>query len=113
MKTTMTTICLLGLLFFTSCSKDDDNTNRKPVDEQETLKSSEKQITSFVFETGNNSILNERATASIAKNNNTISAIVPYGINITALTPTIQLSEKATINPTGATALPFIDHMGQ
>ena len=102
MKKSVTIICLLGLLFFTACSKDDDSPNSIPVDEEEILKSSEKQITSFVFETGNNTVLTEDLTVTIAESNKTISTAVAYGMDITALTPTIQISDRASINPSGA-----------
>ena len=102
MKTSVTIICLFGLLFFTACSKDDDNPNSIPVDEEEILKSSEKEITSFVFETGNNTVLTEDLTATITESNKTISTTVAYGMDISALSPTIQISDKASINPSGA-----------
>lgn len=79
---------------FVSCGKDDD-TNTTPT-------SSQKQITSFVFNTSNNEVLSENVIASIDQSNQTITAVVPYGTNISSLTPTIQISNKASVNPTTA-----------
>lgn len=101
MKTTMTIMSLLGVLIFTSCSKEDDSTTIPPV-VQEIPKSGEKKITSFAFKTTNNAALTESITATINENDKTITAIVPFGTDITAFTPEIVASSKASVSPTGA-----------
>ncbi|MFS4447352.1 leucine-rich repeat domain-containing protein [Maribacter sp. 2307UL18-2] len=99
MKTTIKLICLLGILIFASCSKNDDSLDVLP---EVNLKSSAKQITGFEFNTSNNNGLSEKITASIDEANKTISALVPYGADLTSFTPTTTVSDKANITPTGA-----------
>lgn len=89
-------IILATLAIFTlSCSKDDDSNNTPP-------QSNEKQILNFVFNTDDNDALTENITTTIDENNKTITAIVSFGTNINTLIPTIQVSEKANVNPIGA-----------
>ncbi len=56
--------------------------------------SSEKLITSFVFET-----LNPRVGGVINDTTHTVNVTVPYGTDITNLSPTITVSDKATMDP--------------
>ena len=91
---------LMVFLLIINCSKDDENNAIIPVNE--TSISSEKQIISFVFNTANNETLNETITATINESNKIINTTVPYGTDITALIPTIQFSDKASVSPTGA-----------
>src|SRR5690606_7354486 len=80
----------------TSCSSDDDGGNTN-----ETPKSNAKAITSFKFNVTGNEGLDENIAAVIDENDKTISATVPYGTDITALLPTIEVSEGATVSPEG------------
>ncbi len=59
-----------------------------------------KQILSFQFLMDNNTIA-EDITAVIEEETKTISFNTPPGTDITALTPTVQLTEGATISPEG------------
>jgi hypothetical protein len=82
---------LLGLTL--ACHKDDGNDSQK---------STAKQITSFVFRVADNSALSVDLTATLDENARIINATVPEGTDITALSPTIEVSQKATVSPTGA-----------
>lgn len=88
---------LLALLI--ACHKDDGPTDIP--------KSDAKQITSFVFKAADNSMLGADVTASIDENVKTVLAILPNSTDVTALVPTIAVSPKASVSPTGATD--FID----
>ena len=79
-----------------SCSKEDGEVVKEP------LKSSAKQITGFVFNTTDNDVLTETITATVNESNKAITATVPYGTDITAFTPAIQVSDKASVSPTGS-----------
>lgn len=63
---------------------------------QEAAPSTATLITSFNF-------TNPAATGVINNTNHTVALIVPYGTNITNLTPTIAVSTGATISPTSGT----------
>jgi hypothetical protein len=76
------------------CS-DDDSTPEDP-------KSTGKTITSFKF-----SGLSPAVTATIAEAAKTIAATVPAGTNVTALVPTLEISEDASVSPTSGTAQNF------
>ncbi|WP_276482564.1 DUF5018 domain-containing protein [Paraflavitalea pollutisoli] len=100
MKKTNLTVwrLFLSLCLFVSapgCSKDagEDSTNTRP-------KSSEKAITAFSFSL-NGTTVNATITGT------SITATVPHGTAITALTPTITLSAKASISPQPAQARDF------
>ncbi|HPG33561.1 MAG: DUF5018 domain-containing protein [Lentimicrobiaceae bacterium] len=80
------------IMFTTSCTKEDD----KP-----TL-SSEKQISGIVFNQFTPAVV-----ASIDQNNKTATASIPANSNITALVPTITVSNGATINPASGTVVDF------
>jgi cytoskeletal protein RodZ len=56
--------------------------------------SSQKVITSFSF-----AALSPKVTVSINSPTNTIMATVPKGTNVTTLTPTIVVSDLATVSP--------------
>ena len=75
-----------------SCSKEDGDVVQEP------LKSSAKQITSFVFKAVDNGALTEDVTAVVNETNKTISATVANGTDVTSLTPTIEVSDKAAVN---------------
>jgi len=61
-----------------------------------------KIISSFIFEG-----LNPKVSATIDETNATITAKIPIGTDLTALTPTIVISKNATISPASGTALDF------
>ncbi|MFX0556950.1 leucine-rich repeat domain-containing protein [Maribacter sp. CXY002] len=88
-------IYLMAFALF-SCSKDDTEVVKEPV------KSSVKQITSFVFKANENEAIAEDVTAVIDEQNKTITATVPNGTDINSLTPTLVVSEKAVVDQTGA-----------
>ncbi len=67
----------------------------------ETTLSDGKALLSFVFNSADNAVLNEAVTGTISASEKTITVNVPYGTDISALTPTISVSELATINLTG------------
>ncbi|WP_205402731.1 DUF5018 domain-containing protein [Spirosoma taeanense] len=67
-------------------------------------KSSEKQITSFIF-----AALTPAVSASIAQATHAISATVPAEANLTALVPTVSVSAKATVSPASGIAQNFIN----
>ncbi|UXP32015.1 DUF5018 domain-containing protein [Reichenbachiella agarivorans] len=84
-------IVLLSTILIVSCGKDDD-----PVDE----KSSAKSITAFSVST---------VSAEIVESNRTISISLPYGTDITALTPTIAVSPEALVSPESGVVQDFTD----
>ncbi|WP_108809019.1 leucine-rich repeat domain-containing protein [Aquimarina spinulae] len=86
-------ILLLAIFFSTGCSKDDDNTPE--------VKSSEKELISFKFLSANNSVLSTDVIASIDNTAKTVIATLPIDTPLSALTPTIDVSVKASFNPTG------------
>jgi len=69
-------------------------------DEDEVILSSESEISSFVFDG-----LTPAVTADVT--GTTITATVPYGTDVTSLTPTIMVSEEATLDPASGTAQDF------
>ena len=62
------------------------------------IPSSEKAITNFAIGTSN---------GAINETNHTIAVTVPFGTNVTSLTPTIATNEKATVNPDSGVAQNF------
>ncbi len=97
MKTIRNTTILLLFLAILGCSKDDNEPEIK-----ETPKSDAKAMTSFSFTTTNNATLTTNITATINESSKTVATNVPSGTDITALTPSIAISEKASVSPTGA-----------
>ena len=91
---TKITILLLVLIAI-GCSKEEDET---PV----VVQSDAKQITSFVFNAADNAALDSSLTAAIDEAAKTISASVPFGTDVSALTPTVSVSAKASVSRTGA-----------
>jgi len=89
-------ISVISLLFLTlGCSKDDNEVAVIP-------KSDAKAIISFTFNTSDNAALSENIATNITEASKTASASVPNGTNVTALTPSIQVSAKASVSPNGA-----------
>lgn len=93
-------IYFLFAVVVTGCSKDDGPPS------QEIIKSSEKQITSFVFLSKDTSFPTD-LVATINEENNTIEAPVPSDADVSNLLPEIKISQGATIDKT--TAQNFID----
>lgn len=91
----LTKYIVLGLFLVLSCSDDEESR------ETETEKSSAKAILSFSFESSKNTELENDIQAVINEGKRTISAELPYGINLENLVPTISISELATISPNG------------
>lgn len=77
------------------CSDDDGTPPEDP-------KSTEKSITSFKF-----AGLTPAVTATINEAGKTIAATLPAGSSVTALIPTIAVSEDASVSPTSGTAQNF------
>ena len=85
MKKIINSIVILAILMvFASCQK----------------KSTEKQIISFVF-------VSPDVEATIDNDNMNITATVPYGTDVTRLTPVITVSEGATVNPASGMPMDF------
>ena len=87
--TALSLLLLIGLV--AACKKDPD-----PV----TAKSSAKTLSSFTFGS-----LNPAIVGSVS--GNTVMATVPFGTNVTALAPTIVVSDKATVSPASGVAQNF------
>jgi len=85
---------LLLILFAIGCSKDDNEVTVVP-------KSNAKQITSFNFTSADNPVLNENISATITEASKVVSTSVPNGTDISALTPAIEVSAKASVSPSG------------
>ena len=81
------------LLLISACSKDDGVTTP-----QEPVKSTLKQINTFIFKADVNNALSMDINANINETNKTITATVPYGTDISALRPEISVSEKASVS---------------
>ncbi len=62
-------------------------------------------ITSFVFEAAENTALSEDVTGAVGSG--TVTAEVRFGTDITALVPTITISDAATVDPATGTAQNF------
>ena len=81
---------ILLMIIAISCKKDDDG---------DIYLSDAKQITSFKILKTDNPSLSQDIIATIDQNSKTITAIAPKGTSLNGLTPNIQISSKATINP--------------
>ncbi|MRI00781.1 DUF5018 domain-containing protein [Kriegella sp. EG-1] len=97
MKIQIKIIALLFLFAALACSKD-DNTPEVVVP----VKSDAKAMTSFTFNATDNVALVENVAAIVTEANKTVSTNLVYGTDITALTPTVIVSAKASVSPTGA-----------
>ncbi|UII77375.1 DUF5018 domain-containing protein [Flagellimonas sp. HMM57] len=95
-------ILFLSLFVLVSCSKDDDNDNAK---------SSARAITAFVFAATANEALTEDVKAKIDEDGKAINAEVPFGTNITALKPTITVSEGAKVSPDSKAVKDFTEEV--
>lgn len=64
-------------------------------------KSGDNQIIGFKFLVSENSVLASDLDATIDESGKTINATVPYGTNITALLPKIEIPQNAMVDPSG------------
>ncbi len=90
---------LASLLAFSSCVKDEIVT-------PEVDKSAEKKIVSFKF-----SELSPEVIAVVSEDLKTITAEVPSSTDVTALKPTISVSDKATVNPVSNEPVNFTEEV--
>ncbi|MBV6646635.1 MAG: DUF5018 domain-containing protein [Cyclobacteriaceae bacterium] len=81
---------LLSISFLTACGDDDD----------EDPKSDAKEILSFVF-----ADLTPAVTGNVTVTN--IAATVPFGTDLTSLSPTVTVSQSATVSPASGAAQDF------
>lgn len=86
---------LIICINFVSCGKDDNTNDSNPTEGLST----EKQILSFIFQPQN-------IEGIIDEENKTITATIPYSSS-TILTPSITISENATISPSSNTEQDF------
>ncbi len=68
-----------------------------------------KQLINFTFTAAENEALSEDVIAAIDEDNKKVLAAVPFGTNITALIPAIELSTLARVTPENKTAQDFTD----
>ncbi len=86
-------LMLLTLGFLISCGEDEP---------EEPLLSKRTDITSFVFDE-----LSPSISGNINTDDHTVTATVPFGTDVTSLSPTIEVSEKAEIAPASGVARDF------
>jgi len=72
-----------------------------------TVVDTENDLFSFIFKAENNPGLSNDITATIDEENKRIRAIIPHGVDITSLTPTLSFSEKAVSDPENNTPSNF------
>ncbi len=90
MKTQIKNILIVFIsVLLVHCSKDDGT--------QPETKSSEKELISFIFKAVDNDVFNQDINGIINQENKVVFVMVPYGTDVTALTPTIEISPKAKI----------------
>jgi Leucine-rich repeat (LRR) protein len=100
-------VLILGcLVIFTSCQTDsdiepDENPGGQTPQDSIAELSSEKDLVKFLLKASDNSSLGKDVNGTIDQNNQTIFVVVPNGSNIAALTPVIEISDKATVSPNG------------
>lgn len=87
---------LLAILSIFGCQKNEDNSANPP----EESKSSEKQIQSFTV----NSIV-----ATIDENTKIVALLLPYGSDVSKLSPVIVISDKASVTPISGIGVDFTD----
>ncbi len=84
-------IAITSSLYISSCTGDNDPVTK-----------TENDITQFIFSATDNTALNQDVIGAIDIGNNTIILNVPFGTDVTALQPTITISEGATLDPNTA-----------
>ncbi|SHE98545.1 Leucine rich repeat-containing protein [Arenibacter palladensis] len=70
-------------------------------------KSNAKEITSFVFLAADNEAISEDVKAEIDEEQKTVTAEMPFGTNVTALKPNIELATGATVSPDNGSVKDF------
>ena len=93
-------ILLMALLFAFSITSCEEEPEPAPTPDPDPELSSEAAITAFTFPE-----LDPEVTATISGTD--ITATVPHGTDVTALSPSIAISEKATVNPASGVAQDF------
>ncbi|MFB9057036.1 DUF5018 domain-containing protein [Mariniflexile ostreae] len=93
-------VVVLFLIPVFSCSS-------SPNIEDEIVKSSSKQITSFIFTVLQNGTLVQDIHGVIDEDAKTVKLTVPYGTNVSALVPSISMSDKVSIIPNSGKAQDF------
>ncbi len=81
-------IAITSSLSISSCTGDNDP-----------AASTKNNITKFIFSVADNATLDQDVIGAIDIDSNAITLNVPFGTDITALQPTITISEGATIDP--------------
>ncbi|MEE9364353.1 MAG: hypothetical protein V3U92_17260 [Cellulophaga sp.] len=92
LKSFLGIITLIVLL--ASCSKEDSP-------EKKVVLSSEKQLTNFTFSATDNATFSQDVTTTINEGTKLITATLPSDTDVTALSPTLAVSTKASVSPTG------------
>lgn len=82
----------MGGLIFTSCEKEEELSDKK-------------EILGFVFEASKNTDLEHNVIGTITGTD--VIAEVPFGTHTNSLTPSIEISSKATISPASGAATDF------
>lgn len=96
MKTVLK-ITILSLFFFTlGCSKDDNEVQVPAV-----VKSDAKELLAISFDIAVNPDLPSKISGSVEQGGKTASVNFPIGTSVSALIPTIQISNMATYSPKG------------
>src|SRR5690606_36636509 len=61
----------------------------------------ENEIVNFLFSQEDNEHLSQDINASIDQENNTITAVMQFGADVTSLTPALEVSPEAMVKPEG------------
>ena len=88
----LASLLIIGSMFFTSCEKEDEFSNKK-------------EILSFVFEASKNVTLEHNVLGTISGTD--IVAEVPFGTNTQNLIPSVEISAKAGIGPVAGVSTDF------
>lgn len=94
------TILLLTILLFFGCSKEEDKLPPDPV-------KGDLQILSFQFLADNNSSISNDVIGEINEDENKIYLSFPFNTSVTSLTPTIVITNGATITPSNNSVQDF------
>ncbi len=92
-----TFLAFLMLFSLLACNNDDQDQFNE-----------DNQILSFSFLSADNEELLTDVTAVIDETNKTITAEIPFGISLSDLVPTIEVSEDAELNPKSKVAIDFM-----
>lgn len=95
-------LVILLIISLSACKKDAPVIIQEPVP---VVKSDKNEIVSFKFLKSDNSNLNQDNTISIDQSNLKLTGSLPFKTELKNLTPTIEVSPKATISPSSKTAI--------